>query len=139
MIIMSSTISESTNSEQEVVTIVRYRVVIEEAVVPLRDFNKYNDVGMEQNFYEHPEVFFKCNFEDWEMDSPCAMFDVSELDQSKHGNGYIPFLGDVRSYTDDVVSLTYPKDWLHSDREPISIASNDYMGYWRELVEAGQI
>lgn len=136
---MSSTILESTNSEQEVVTIVRYRVVIEEAVVPLRDFNKYNDVGMEQNFYEHPEVFFKCNFEDWEMDSPCAMFDVSELVQSKHGHGYIAFLGDVRSYTDDVVSLTDPKDWQHSDREPISIASNDYMGYWRERVEAGQI
>lgn len=136
---MSSTISESNNSEQEVVTIVRYRVVIEEAVVSLEGFHKYNDAGKEQDFYEDPEVFFKCKFEDWEMDSPCAMFDVNELVQGQRGHGYIAFLGDVRSHTDDVVSLTDPKDWQHSDREPISIASNDYMGYWRERVESGEI
>jgi hypothetical protein len=72
------------------------------------------------------------------MGCPSMMFpDVGDLVQSVDGHGYVAFMDDVRSNTDDVVSLTDPRlDWKHTDEEGIGLASNDYLGYWRKRAEA---
>ena len=125
------------NANDEDVTLVRYRVVIEEAIVSLEQFKKYNQSYDKAGYYEDVEEFFECNFEGWQMGCPSMMFDVGDLVQSVDGHGYIAFLGDVRSNTDDVVSLTDPDfDWKHDNQEGITLADNDYIGYWRKRREA---
>lgn len=125
------------NGDDKDVTLVRYRVVIEEAVVSLEQFKKYNQSFDDAGYYPDPDEFFECKFEDWQMGCPSIMFDVDDLVQSVDGHGYVAFMDDVRSNTDDVVSLTDPcLDWKHTNKEGIGLANNDYMGYWRKRREA---
>ena len=124
------------NDYDKDVTLVRYRVVIEEAVVSLEQFKKYNQSFDDAGYYPDPDEFFDCKFEDWQMGCPSMMFDVCDLVKSEDGHGYVAFMDDVRSETDDVVSLTDPcLDWKHTNREGIGLANNDYMGYWRKRAQ----
>jgi len=134
--ILPQKIAAVENGDDKDVTLVRYRVVIEEAVVSLEQFEKYNRSCDEAGYYPDPDEFFECKFEDWQMGCPSMMFDVCDLVESEDGHGYVAFLGDVRSETDDVVSLTDPcLDWKHSNRDEIPLADNDYQGYWRKRAE----
>jgi len=121
------------NDDDTDVTLVRYRVVIEEAVVSLEQLKKYNQSCDEAGYYPDPDEFFECKFEDWQMGCPSMMFDVCDLVKSEDGHGYVAFMGDVRSATDDLVSITDEYlDWKHHKQEGISLADDDYMGYWRK-------
>lgn len=116
------------SDNDEDVTLVRYRVVIEEAVVSLEQFERYNATCDKDGYYQDPEQFFACKFEDWQMGCPSEMLDVPKLVQSEDGCGYIAFMGDVRSFTDDVVSISSSQDWKHSQRDKIPVGNSDYFG-----------
>ena len=64
------------------------------------------------------------------------MFDVADLVQSEDGHGYVAFMGDVRSHTDDLLSITDLFIWKNTNIERIRLADNDYMGYLRKRREA---
>lgn len=113
--------------QESLVTILRYRVVIDEIVVRAKKFAEYNQEALQSDEPISPGDFFETphnKFKDWGWDSPCAMADCSEF-VGENGEGYVAFKGDVTSCSDDLFPGHY-ESWVHSYGEPIPFACNDY-------------
>lgn len=113
--------------QESLVTVLRYRVVIDEIVVSSKKLAEYNQHTLQGNEPERPEKFLETpdnKFHDWGWDSPCAMASCSEF-VGEDGEGYVAFQGDVTSGTDDLFPGRYDS-WAHGHGEPIPFACNDY-------------
>ena len=113
--------------QESLVTVLRYRVVIDEIVVSAKKLAEYNQHALQGNEPECPEHFLETpdnKFHDWGWDSPCAMANCSEF-VGEDGEGYVAFKGDVSSASDDLFPGSYDS-WAHSWGEPIPFACNDY-------------
>lgn len=112
-------------SEKEQVTVIRYRVVFEEAVMSRDEFESANQKirELEENVYFLVE---KANFVDWGW---CT--DDTFQYVVKGPEGYIAFEGDVTSGSDDLVAVTPHSEWSHDLFEPVPIVSNDFWGRLR--------
>ena len=111
--------------QDTVVTVLHYKIVVEEIVVPakrLEDFNRQalNDVIDPSDF-----LTTKNNkFQKWESLS------VSQVANARHlvnefGEGYVAFKGDVTSGSDDLFPC-HSDAWSNSPFDPIPFANNDY-------------
>tara|TARA_R110002050_G_C8561592_1_gene481713 strand:+ start:66 stop:521 length:456 start_codon:yes stop_codon:yes gene_type:complete len=115
--------------QESLVTVLRYRVVIEEIVVSAKDFFEFNkqaeegEAGSEQSVEDILET--KTNkFEDWDWGCVGAMADPSKF-VGDWGEGYVAFKGDVTSASDDIVPCKH-ESWSHTCYDPIPFACNDY-------------
>jgi hypothetical protein len=109
------------------VTVVRYRVVYEEALMSREEFDRTNQVLQEAADAES-WASFEADFVDWGWgDTP-----IHPLDGSC---GLIAFEGDVREMTDDLCFLTQQEEWVHSESEPVPIRSNDFFERLRHYAE----
>jgi hypothetical protein len=113
--------------QESLVTVLRYRVVIDEIVVSAKKFAEYNQQALQSDEPISPDDFFETHgskFQDWGWGSPCAMANCSEF-VGEDGEGYVAFKGDVTSGSDDLFPGTYDS-WAHCYGEPIPFACNDY-------------
>ena len=112
--------------QESLVTILRYRVVIDEIVVSAKKFAEYNKQA-KQDEPERPEDFFETpdnKFEDWQWGSPSQMSNPSKF-VGDMGEGYVAFKGDVTSASDDLFPCHH-SSWCHFSGDPIPFACNDY-------------
>jgi hypothetical protein len=112
--------------QESLVTILRYRVVIDEIVVSAKKFAEYNKQA-KQDEPERPEDFFETpdnKFEDWQWGSPSQMSNPSKF-VGDMGEGYVAFKGDVTSASDDLFPCHH-SSWCHFPGDPIPFACNDY-------------
>ena len=112
-------------NEGEQVTVIRYRVVFEEAVISRDEFECANQKVRENG---EPTSFHveNADFVDWGWCNDGAIQHVV-----KGTEGYIAFEGDVTSGSDDLVAVTHHSEWSHDLFEPIPIVSNDFWGRLR--------
>ncbi len=113
--------------QESLVTVLRYRVVIDEIVVSAKKFAEYNKQA-EQDDPQSPEDFFETpdnKFEDWQWGSPSQMSNPSDF-VGDMGEGYVAFKGDVTPVSDDLFPCDH-SSWVHSWGEPIPFACNDYL------------
>jgi len=119
--------------QDSVVTILRYRVVIEEIVVDAKRFNEYNRQKFDDDS-EWPDDFFETKenkFEDWGWGHPRLAANLNGF-VGEEGEGYVAFQGDVTSASDDLFPAD-PRSWTHNRCSPIPFACNDYF----KLIAAG--
>ena len=112
--------------QESLVTILRYRVVIDEIVVSAKKFAEFNKQA-KQDEPERPEDFFETpdnKFEDWQWGSPSQMSNPSKF-VGDMGEGYVAFKGDVTSASDDLFPCHH-SSWCHFSGDPIPFACNDY-------------
>ena len=112
--------------QESLVTILRYRVVIDEIVVSAKKFAECNKQA-KQDEPERPEDFFETpdnKFEDWQWGSPSQMSNPSKF-VGDMGEGYVAFKGDVTSASDDLFPCHH-SSWCHFSGDPIPFACNDY-------------
>ena len=82
---------------QELVTVVRYRTVVEEVVLPRADFDRANAVQDPEDLdqlMDAQERIDELPFQDWQWGT---------YDYFPEPCGYMAFAGDVTSYSDDAV------------------------------------
>ncbi len=113
--------------QESLVTVLRYRVIIEEIVVSAKDFSEFNKQAEEDDdsvtAYDALET--KDNkFEDWGWGPVMQMADPRNF-VGEWGEGYVAFEGNVTSGSDDLFPNNF-ESWSHSPFEPIPFASNDY-------------
>ena len=115
--------------EDSLVTVLRYRVVIDEIVVSKKKFDAYN---LQKEFNSKDELVIPVedfletednNFHDWEYGSPSAMANPRDF-VGESGEGYVAFHGDVTSATDDLFPMSFDS-WSHDSFSPIPVESND--------------
>ena len=88
----------------ELVTLVRYRTVIEEIVVSQEKFNQLNEQVKNEELYWN-----ELEWEDAELDDFC-----------EEKTTYCAYEGNITSFTDDAVAFMYPDaEWVECF-EPIS-------------------
>ena len=111
---------------ESLVTVLRYRVVIDEIVVEAAKLAEYNKRAATDDIISPEEILETENnkFQDWEWGSPSLMADPSNF-VGGMGEGYVAFEGDVTSGSDDLFPGHYDS-WAHSWSEPIPFACNDY-------------
>lgn len=112
--------------QESLVTVLRYRVVIDEIVVSAKKFAEYNKQALGDN-PDSPEHFLETSdnkFHDWQWGPPMQMADPSHF-VGDMGEGYVAFKGDVTSGSDDLFPPNYDS-WCHGYAEPIPFACNDY-------------
>lgn len=112
--------------QESLVTILRYRVVIDEIVVSAKKFAEYNKQA-KQDEPERPEDFLETpdnKFEDWQWGSPSQISNPSKF-VGDMGEGYVAFKGDVTSASDDLFPCHH-SSWCHFPGDPIPFACNDY-------------
>jgi hypothetical protein len=113
--------------QESVVTVLRYRVVIEEIVVSAEKLSEYNNQA-NQNDDSNPAYDVletkKNKFEDWGWGSVMQVADPRNF-VGEWGEGYVAFKGDVTSGSDDLFPSDF-ESWSHSPFEPIPFACNDY-------------
>ena len=113
--------------QKSLVTVLRYRVIIEEIVVSAKDFSEFNKQAEEDDDSVPAYDAFETEdnkFEDWGWGPVMQMADPRDF-VGEWGEGYVAFEGNVTSGSDDL----FPNDfesWSHSPFEPIPFASNDY-------------
>ncbi len=112
--------------QESLVTVLRYRVVIDEIVVEAAKLAEYNKRAATDDIVSPEEILETENnkFHDWEWGSPSLMADPSNF-VGGMGEGYVAFEGDVTSGSDDLFPGHYDS-WAHSWSEPIPFACNDY-------------
>ena len=112
-------------NEKEQVTVIRYRVVFEEAVISRDEFERANQKIREN---EEPTSFYveNADFVDWGWGDADTFQHVV-----KGTEGYIAFEGDVTSGSDDLVAVTPHSEWSHDPFEPVPVACNDFWGQLR--------
>lgn len=110
---------------KELVTLVRYRVVVEQVVIPRTEFDELNDVGTED---EYEDV---CDYDQACMDRLYQIADLPFEDAGFDGgvflpdpDGYVVFSGDVTDHTDDLVSVVGSDAWL--DSPPFKVDGETY-------------
>ena len=109
--------------QDSLVTVLRYKVVIDEIVVNRERFDKFNS----QKEFDCVEDFLETDnnkFEDWQWGTPSAMANPRDF-VGEAGEGYVAFQGDVTSATDDLFPMSYAC-WSHDSFSPIPFESNDY-------------
>ena len=109
--------------QDSVVTVLRYKVVIDEIVVSKEKFYEFNsreEFDSVENFLETEDN----KFEDWQYGTPSAMANPRDF-VGEAGEGYVAFHGDVTSATDDLFPMSYDS-WSHDSFSPIPFESNDY-------------
>ena len=109
--------------QDSLVTVLRYKVVIDEIVVSRERFDEFNS----QKEFDCVEDFLETDnnkFEDWQWGTPSAMADPRNF-VGEAGEGYVAFHGDVTSATDDLFPMSYVS-WSHDSFSPIPFESNDY-------------
>ena len=112
--------------QESLVTVLRYRVVIDEIVVEAAKLAEYNKRAVTDDIISPEEILETEDnkFHDWEWGSPSLMADPSNF-VGGMGEGYVAFKGDVTSGSDDLFPSHYDS-WAHSWSEPIPFACNDY-------------
>ena len=116
---------------ESLVTILRYRVVIDEIVVSKEKFHEYNlQAGFDDDdeLGENVEDFLETKdnkFEDWGWGSPSLMADPRDF-VGEAGEGYVAFEGDVTSGSDDLFPMNY-YSWSHDQFSLIPFENNDYL------------
>jgi hypothetical protein len=109
--------------QDSLVTVLRYKVVIDEIVVSRERFDEFNS----QKEFDCVEDFLETDnnkFEDWQWGTPSAMANPRDF-VGEAGEGYVAFHGDVTSATDDLFPMSYAC-WSHDSFSPIPFESNDY-------------
>ena len=115
--------------QDSVVTVLRYKVVIDEIVVSKKKFDAYN---LQEEFNNEDinvipvEDFLETEdnkFQDWQYGTPSAMANPRDF-VGEAGEGYVAFRGDVTSATDDLFPMNY-SSWSHDSFSPIPFESND--------------
>ena len=109
--------------QDSLVTVLRYKVVIDEIVVSRERFDEFNS----QKEFDCVEDFLETDnnkFEDWQWGTPSAMADPRNF-VGEAGEGYVAFHGDVTSATDDLFPMSHAC-WSHDSFSPIPFESNDY-------------
>lgn len=112
--------------QKSLVTVLRYRVVIDEIVVEAAKLAEYNKQAATDDIVS-PEQILETEdnkFRDWEWGSPSLMANPSNF-VGEMGEGYVAFEGDVTSGSDDLFPGHFDS-WAHSWSEPIPFACNDY-------------
>ena len=117
---------------EELVTILRYRYVIEEMVMKRSEFDKINKVPTDPDYQDTALFLFgRCSgteFVDWEWgEEECFMPDESKYGIAPHG--FLVFEGDVRGYSDDCVSVNR-NQW--EEELPFEIRSDDPFGLYEK-------
>tara|TARA_A100001201_G_scaffold94870_1_gene82200 strand:- start:453 stop:839 length:387 start_codon:yes stop_codon:yes gene_type:complete len=112
--------------QESLVTVLRYRVVIDEIVVEAAKLAEYNKRAATDDIISPEEILETEDnkFRDWEWGSPSSMASPSNF-VGEMGEGYVAFEGDVTSGSDDLFPGHYDS-WAHSWSEPIPFACNDY-------------
>lgn len=108
--------------QDSLVTVLRYKVVIDEIVVSRERFDEFNS----QKEFDCVEDFLETDnnkFEDWQWGTPSAMANPRNF-VGEAGEGYVAFHGDVTSATDDLFPMSYVS-WSHDSFSPIPFESND--------------
>ena len=114
---------------EELVTLVRYRVVMEEVVIPRTQFDELNNVGTED---EYDAVY---DYDQACMDRMSWIADLPFEDAGFDGgvflpdpDGYVVFSGDVTDHTDDLVSVMGNDAW--QELPPFKV---DGEGYFEKI------
>jgi len=117
--------------QDTVVTVLHYKVVIEEIIVPakkLEDFNKQAAIDLLNSEVGSSAASFletKNNkFQEWDNPSISEVADARRL-VNEFGEGYVAFKGDVTSGSDDLFP-PHSHSWSDSPFDPIPFADNDY-------------
>ena len=113
--------------QASLVTVLRYRVIIEEIVVSAEKLSEYNNQANkgDDSIPAYDALESKSNkFEDWGWGAVMQMADPQDF-VGEWGEGYVAFEGDVTSGSDDLFPGDF-ESWSHSPFEPIPFASNDY-------------
>lgn len=106
---------------EELVTIVRRRIVYAEVVIPRAQFDEMNCVPVENDVYgeaamEALDKFHELSFEDWD-DGFCTV-DADDFDT------FMVFQGDARGGTDDLVNVS---KGCWQDEPPFTVDPKSYM------------
>jgi hypothetical protein len=80
---------------ERLVTIVRRRVVIDEAVITEKEFNEINSLSTDEECHMAYERLTQLPYDTW---------DIKE--DECYEDAYMAFAGDVRAFSDDLVSLS---------------------------------
>jgi len=100
---------------EDLVTILRYRYVIEEMVMKRSEFDKINKAPTDQSF-EDTSLFIlgRCSnaeFVDWQWGSEEEFLPSKNCDM-REPHGYLVFDGDVTNYSDDC-AYANGEEWEH--------------------------
>jgi hypothetical protein len=82
----------TTKNDQEFITLVRKRLVLEELVISREEFNQLNEQVANEEFYWSELEWEDSGFEDY----------------CEENTTYCAYEGDVTSFTDDAVAFKYP-------------------------------
>ena len=116
--------------QDSLVTVLRYKVVIDEIVVSKKKFDAYNsqkEFNSKDELVIPVEDFLETEdngFQDWQYGTPSAMANPRVF-VGEAGEGYVAFHGDVTSATDDLFPMSY-NSWSHDSFSPIPFGSDDY-------------
>ena len=117
--------------QDSLVTVLRYKVVIDEIVVSKKKFDDYNlQAGVSASGFgklgETVEDFLETKynkFQDWGWGSPSLMSNPSDF-VGELGEGYVAFKGNVTTGSDDLFPGNYDS-WSHDEFDPIPVENND--------------
>lgn len=117
--------------QDSVVTVLRYKVVIDEIVVSKKRFDDYNlQAGVSASGFgklgETVEDFLETKhnkFQDWGWGSPSLMSNPGDF-VGELGEGYVAFKGNVTTGSDDLFPGNYDS-WSHDEFDPIPVENND--------------
>ena len=119
--------------QESLVTILRYKVVIDEIVVTKEKYYEYqlqscaldcDDLAIVETVEDFLETEDN-KFQDWDWGSPSLMANPRVF-VGESGQGYVAFEGDVTSGSDDLFPINYDS-WSHDQFSPIPLANNDYL------------
>ena len=121
------------SDQDSLITVLRYKVVIDEIVVSKKKFDAYNsqkEFNSKDELVIPVEDFLETEdngFQDWQYGTPSAMANPRVF-VGEAGEGYVAFHGDVTSATDDLFPTNY-HSWSHDSFSPIPLDSNDYFAF----------
>jgi hypothetical protein len=101
---------------ERLVTIVRRRVLIDEVVITEKEFNEINNLSKEEDCSPAYERLSELPYEAWE-----------NKEDEYYEDAYMAFAGDVRAFSDDLVSVTI--NW--NSLLPLEL---DYSSYFDKLL-----
>ena len=94
-------------NDQEKVTVVRRRVVYEEVVMSMEQFEEMNNQIQDEEFYL----------------GNLQMTDIQFPDLTSDTIEYVAFPGDVTSFTDDAIAFLFEHQHWTDSFEPVQLAS----------------
>jgi len=110
---------------EQLVTVVRYRIVIEEMVMPRKEFEAKNaeaESDLKHGFFDyHFAGYLPEDFRDWGWQDNACVVDSKDIEQCDC-EGYKVFNGDITSCSDDYVNAI--GEW--QDMPPFTINEETY-------------